>query len=38
MLSGIFMTQKSILSIAFLTCSTKPRGGVMYTVYRAEAL
>jgi glycosyltransferase-like protein len=32
------MTQKSILSIAFLTYSTKPRGAVMHTMYLAEAL
>jgi glycosyltransferase-like protein len=32
------MLQKVTLSIAFLTYSTKPRGGVMHTVYLAEAL
>jgi glycosyltransferase-like protein len=32
------MTQKATLRIAFLLYSTKPRGGVMHTVYLAEAL
>ncbi len=32
------MTQKAALRIAFLLYSTKPRGGVMHTVYLAEAL
>ncbi|MCG9889647.1 MAG: MSMEG_0565 family glycosyltransferase [Thermosynechococcaceae cyanobacterium MS004] len=32
------MTQKNTLRIAFLLYSTKPRGGVMHTIYLAEAL
>jgi glycosyltransferase-like protein len=32
------MTSKTRLRVAFLTYSTKPRGGVMHTVYLAEAL
>jgi glycosyltransferase-like protein len=32
------MTQEQTLRIAFLLYSTKPRGGVMHTVYLAEAL
>jgi Glycosyl transferase 4-like domain len=32
------MTQEKTLRIAFLLYSTKPRGGVMHTVYLAEAL